>query len=46
MSESAIQDLARLTYAQTVYVKVHRKLLLYGIQLYGAIVITHTITIS
>ena len=56
MSERAIQDLARLTYAQKVYVKVYRKFLVYvkvyrkfllnGMQKQGAIVITHTIAIS
>jgi len=41
MSESSIQDLARLTYAQKVYTK-----LLYGIQKHDAIVIMYTIAIS
>jgi hypothetical protein len=45
MSESAIQHLACLTYAPKVFVKLHRKVFLYGIQLHGAIIIIYTIAI-
>jgi hypothetical protein len=45
LSESAIQDLACLTYASKVFVKFHQKSLLNRIHKVGAIIIIYTITI-
>ena len=46
LSESAILDLARLRHAQKIFVKSHRKFLLYGIHKQGAIIIMYVIAIS
>ena len=46
MSESTIQDLARLTYAPKVFMKLHQKVLLYRIHKQAAIVYIYTIAIS